>query len=754
MIYTRFILILLFIWAYNLNAQQLDSLSLDRYEMAKKLKWRNITKNIYNLNVSPNWKSDNSGFWFVDQAATGEVYKQLDMRTMKIEKIFDHKKLSQQLNEKFDLETKANDLGLNDLIFKATNIIKFSVVGRDFNYDVKKNKLTEIKKDVTNNDLEAASPDGKWIAFVRDYNLYFKPREGGKEIQLSKNGRKNYEYASRYGWFDMIEGEMGERPERFSVRWSPDSKKIYSNVVDLSNASKMYMLDYSVDSLYRPRLLSYYRGSPGDTNIVYYEPVVFDIETKSEVKIKIAPIPHFMGIYPTWADDGKRLFITYWDRGFQKVSIVEVNLKTGKLEELYSETSKIGIEYTAFVPYYSEKNSCFIFTSEKSGWKQLYKLDLMDNQITAITTGKYFVDEIELLDEDNQVIYFSAAGKDPNENPYHNYFYRTSFDGKDLRPLTNEKGHHEISISPDKKYFVDNHSTSEMPTRITLRETEFGKDVLAISSADITFLDSLGWQSPQAFKVKAGDGVTDIYGVLYKPTDFDPEKSYPIIDATYTGPHTSRYPRSYYSTIRSNSPAIAELGFVLIRVDGRGSNRRSQEFRSYSYKNLGGGLNDHVVAMKTLAKKYSWIDTTRVGIFGHSAGGYDAGRALLAYPDFYKVGVASSADHDHRMEKAWWPEMYMGWPVGDEYHDQSNITNAKNLKGKLLLFHGALDDNVNISATMKLSEALVKADKEFDLLIFPSQRHGYSGKFADYFAKKRWNYFVEHLLNKTPRWDF
>ncbi|MBV1888484.1 MAG: S9 family peptidase, partial [Urechidicola sp.] len=233
---------------------------------------------------------------------------------------------------------------------------------------------------------------------------------------------------------------------------------------------------------------------------------------------------------------------------------------------------------------------------------------------------------------------------------------------------------------------------------------------------------------------------------------FDASKKYPIIDATYTGPHTQRFPKSFNWSFYNQS--LAELGFIVVQMDGLGTSGRSKEFLNHSYKNMGNNLEDHVLAIKHLAEEYSYIDIDKVGIFGHSAGGFDTGHALLAFPDFYKVGVASSADHDFRMEKAWWPEMYMGWPVDESYEAVSNITMAPNLKGKLLLVHGGIDENVNPSATFKLAEALIKADKNFDLLILPSQRHGYTGKARSYFTKKRWNYFVEHLKGETPIWNF
>ncbi|HSU28429.1 MAG TPA: prolyl oligopeptidase family serine peptidase, partial [Chitinophagaceae bacterium] len=395
-----------------------------------------------------------------------------------------------------------------------------------------------------------------------------------------------------------------------------------------------------------------------------------------------------------------------------------------------------------------------IITSEKDGWKQLYLLDIKDKSLQPITRGNYYVNGAVYVDEKSKTIYFTACGKESGRNPYYQHAYRINSDGSGLTLLTPENANHDVSISPDGKYFTDNISTPDQPTRSVLRESNTGKIVKELVVANVTALKAMHYQFPEIFTATARDRVTTIYGAIWKPTNFDPLKKYPVIDQTYTGPHTHMFPQNFLSSLTRSNQALAELGFIVITVDGLGTAGRSKAFHNVSYKNMGKNLTDHVLAIKELGRKYKWIDTTRVGIFGHSAGGYDAGHAMLEFPDFYKVAVASSADHDFRMEKDWWPEMYMGWPVDSTYDQVSNITMAGNLKGKLLITHGGIDENVNPSATFKLAEALVRADKEFDMLIFPSQHHGYTGKFNDYFTKKKWNYFVEHLLGARPIWDF
>ena len=545
-----------------------------------------------------------------------------------------------------------------------------------------------------------------------------------------------------------MEGENGERPFRFGVNWSPDSQWVAANICDLRNAKKMYLLDWSIDSLYRPKLLSYYRGSPGDTTMVYMEPVFFDINSGKEIKPDLPKATHINNIDMVWSNTPGKPLMMSMSRGYQNLFIHSFDLRAEKLDLLYEEHSETNIDN--FEYELTEESDHLFFLSEKSGWRQLHKLDLNTKEEKMLTEGGYYINSIKHIDEKQKVVYFMASGRESGLIPYYEQLYRIGFDGDNLQRLTHDDLHHRISFSKDGAHAVDNYSTVNIPTKTVLIQTSDGSVVSSIAEADVSALKD--WIAPEIFATTARDGKTTIYGALWKPTNFDPTKKYPIIENSYTGPHTQIFPTDFTEALRLQSQA--ELGFILLVVDGLGSSGRSKEFHNYSYKNLGGNLEDHVLAIKDLGKKYKWLDIDRVGIYGHSAGGYDTGRALLAYPDFYKVGVASSADHDHRMEKAWWPEMYMGWPVDETYHDQSNITNAGNLKGKLLITHGGIDENVNPSASFKLAEALVKADKQFDMLIFPSQRHGYNGAANRYFYKTRWNYFVEHLMEAEPIWDF
>jgi dipeptidyl aminopeptidase/acylaminoacyl peptidase len=546
-----------------------------------------------------------------------------------------------------------------------------------------------------------------------------------------------------------MEGENAERPKHFRVKWSEDSKWLSADIIDFRNAEKMYLLDHSIDSLYKSKLLSYYRGSPGDTTMVHVTPAFFNVLTKKEVKTNLPTGTHINSVAVEWMKNSGELLANYSERGYQKEVLKFVDLNTGNEKILIEETSKTNIDNFWFRKFDDKQK--IIFLSERSGWRQLYMVDLKSDETKALTQGDYYINSVVYTDEDKEIIYLLASGKDADANPYHQKLYKVNFEGE-ITLLTPENTNHMISFSKDGNYFVDNYSTIIIPTKTVLREAISGTVLAELTHADVSDVQITGFELPEVFELIAKDGKTTIYGALWKPTNFNPKKSYPIIDATYTGPHTQVFPTSFFRVLSNQS--LAELGFIVINVDGLGTSGRSKEFHDHSYKNMENNLEDHVLAIKYLAQKYPWIDIDKVGIYGHSAGGYDTGRAMLGFPDFYKVGVASSADHDFRMEKAWWPEMYQGWPVDDTYEKTSNVTNAKNLKGKLLLVHGGIDDNVNPSATFKLAEALVNADKDFDLLILPSQRHGYQGKAQNYFTKKRWNYFIEHLLGATPIWDF
>ncbi len=371
---------------------------------------------------------------------------------------------------------------------------------------------------------------------------------------------------------------------------------------------------------------------------------------------------------------------------------------------------------------------------------------MLKNQITK---GEWVIRAIDHIDEANRVLYFSGAGREAGRDPYLRHTYRVNLDGTGLTLLTPEDADHTVSFSPDGKYFVDAYSRPDLPTVSVVRSAATGQVVQPLEKADASKLLALGWQMPEPFKAKAADGKTDLYGLIWRPTNFDPKKKYPVVENIYTGPQGAFVPKTF-AAYRHQQQAIAELGFITVFVDGRGTALRSQEFRNFSHKNLGQGSggDDHIAVFKQMAAKYPYMDLTRVGVWGHSAGGYDSTHAILSHPEFYKVAVSSAGCHDNRMDKATWNEQWMGWPVDKHYEEQSNYTLAKNLRGKLFLSHGDVDENVPLPATFKLVDALVTANKDFDFLIMPGRTHGYGND--PYYVRRRMDYFVRHLLGVEP----
>jgi dipeptidyl aminopeptidase/acylaminoacyl peptidase len=730
------------------HSSSAQGLTVKDYQRAVSFLMGNLSnKKVFNLNIQPVWAADSSGVAFITQNKIEKNFNKLDFGKMAIEPLFDKERLVKLLADSLKMPIKANDVSF----FRYLNKNKISVRAIDKNWTLDLNTYELIRDTMAReNVMETISPDGKWIAYTDKFNLYIKSKETGMVKQLSSTGTKNYEYASYYVWGEIIEGENGERPNHFAVEWSPDSRWIQTYICDLRKGQKMYLLDWSVDTLYRARLLSYYRGSPGDTDMVYMIPVIFNIETGEEILED-----QFRNVNTASFEWSKEPGIIYCEnhlRGYQQVDLYRVDLNKKTQQLLYQEKSLTNIDN--FQKWILEESGIIGIASERDGWRQLYYIDLKTKSLNRVTNGTYYVNDAPFLENKSKTVFFIASGKEPGRNPYYQHLYKIHLNGKGLTLLTPENANHEISISPDGKYFTDNISAPNQPTRTVLRETETGKILKELGTADITSLLQMNYHFPGIFTATARDGVTTIYGAMWKPSNFDSTKKYPVIDQSYTGPHTNMFPRSFAMTLTRNNQPLAELGFIVVCVDGMGTAGRSKAFHNASYKNMGKNLVDHVLAIQELGKKYSWVDVERVGIFGHSAGGFDAGHALLEFPEFYKVAVASSADHDFRMEKDWWPEMYMGWPVDSSYQLVSNITMASNLKGKLLITHGGIDENVNPSATFKLAEALIKANKEFDMLILPSQHHGYTGIYNDYFTKKKWNYFVEHLLGQKPIWDF
>ena len=395
-----------------------------------------------------------------------------------------------------------------------------------------------------------------------------------------------------------------------------------------------------------------------------------------------------------------------------------------------------------------------IWSSERDGWNHFFLYDTQTGAVkNQITKGDWVIRAIDYVDEKARVLYFSAGGRESGRDPYLRAVYKVNLDGSGLTLLTSENADHAVSFSPDGKYFVDAFSRVDLPTVSVVRSAQDGHIVMPLEKADVSKLTAMGWKFPEPFKAKAADGQTDLYGVIWRPTNFDPSKKYPVVENIYTGPQGAFVPKTF-AAYHNQQQAIAELGFITVFVDGRGTALRSRPFRAFAYHNLGFGAggDDHITVFKQMAAKYPYMDLTRVGVWGHSAGGYDSTHAILTHPEFYKVAVSSAGCHDNRMDKATWNEQWMGWPVDKNYEEVSNYTLAPHLRGKLFLAHGDVDENVPMPATIKLVDALVKSNKDFDFLIMPNRPHGFGND--PYFVRRRWDYFVKNLLGVDPPSDF
>ncbi|MHC4459816.1 MAG: DPP IV N-terminal domain-containing protein [Planctomycetota bacterium] len=575
------------------------------------------------------------------------------------------------------------------------------------------------------------SPDGKWSAFVRDHNLYVRKLEDGREIALSSDGTEEDSYEERF-------------------YWSPDSEKLVALRIRKGDDRKVYLIESAPKDQLQPKLHTHSYAKPGD-RIAISKPRLFKIAGERQIPIPDELFPNPWRISNIrWAPDSSRFTFLYNQRGHQVLRIISVDTNTGKTRAIVDEQSKTFIDYAyKQFSHYLDATKEIVWMSERDGWNHLYLYDAQTGRVkNQITKGKWVVRRVERVDETERQIWFRAGGIRPGQDPYYVHFCRVNLDGSGLVVLTEGDGTHNIEFSPDRRFFLDRWSRVDQPSVTELRDANDGKLICKLERADASALLKTGWRPPERFVAKGRDGKTDIYGVIIRPSNFDPNCKYPVIEQIYAGPQGAFVPKSF--GLQTRQHAIAELGFIVVQIDGMGTSHRSKAFHNVCWENLGdSGFPDRILWMKAAAAKYPYMDLTRVGIYGGSAGGQSALRALLAHGDFYKVAVADCGCHDNRMDKIWWNEVWMGWPIGPHYEEQSNVTLAHKLQGKLLLTVGELDRNVDPASTMQVVDALIKADKDFDLLIVPGRGHGVGE--TPYASRRRMDFFVRHLLGVEPR---
>ena len=603
------------------------------------------------------------------------------------------------------------------------------------------------------------SPDKKKQAFIRDWNLWVRDVATGDESQLTTDGVKDYGYATdNAGW------THSDNP---ILVWSPDSTKIATFQQDQRKTGEMYLVSVTNS---HPHLEAWKYPLAGDKDVTMIERVVIDVAAKKVVRFKMAPDQHRSSLCDDiscrggagwddviWAEDSKSIAFVSTARDHRQEWLRVANPETGDVGEVFTEKApKFYESGNGRVNWkYLAKTNEFLWFSELSGWGQMYLYDLTTGKLkNQITTGEWNVTQVLRVDEKNRVLYFLAVGKEKGRDPYYSSYYRVDFDGKNMKCLTPENADHAVSPSPDGKYFVDVFSTLSEPQTAVVRDTD-GKLITNLGRQDISRLTAKGWVAPTPIVVKARDGNTDLYGFMFKPMKMEAGRKYPIINHVYPGPQTGSCGARTFSAAHGDLQALAELGFVVVCIDGMGTPWRSKAFHEFYYGDMGDNtIPDQVSGMKDLAARYPFIDISRAGIYGHSGGGNATAAAMLHFPDFFSVGIAESGNHDNREYEDDWAEKWSGLEVKNadgtsNYDSQANQNFAKNLKGHLLLAHGTMDDNVPPNETLVMVDALIKANKDFDLLMIPNVPHGYMAA-APYMTRRRWDYFVRYLAGGTP----
>jgi len=690
-----------------------ESISTEAYKKAESMLGWNTSKLTDNMSVRPRWQEDGS-FWYKNLNPDGAEYVLFNPKTKE-------KKVSLIKED----VTK-------DLVKKAENP----------EYDYQK---------------ELPSPDWSKAVFIRDWNLWMRDLISNEEIQLTTDGIENFGYATdNAGW------RKSDRPIGL---WSPDSKKFATFQQDQRHVSDMYMVSTQVGA---PELKQWKYPLPQDEDIIRIHRVVLDVEKKSIVRFKIDSDPRrgtlcddisCDGTFDdnVWSKDGKRLAFVSTSRDHKVAQLRIADVNSGVVRDVYEEVVETQYESGQGAinwTYFSDTEE-FIWYSERDNWGHLYLYDMKTGKLKhQITNGEFVVMKVVKFDEKNRQIYFYANGKEEGRDPYFSHFYKVDFSGMNMRLLTPENGNHQLSFSPDGNYFVDNYSQPDVPPVSVVRGMN-GSFIDKLQEGDVTRLVASGWVPPVPISVKSDNGKYDLYGLMFKPSQIVEGKKYPVINYVYPGPQGGGVGGRSFRSSRGDHQALAELGFVVVIIDGSCNPGRSKAFHDECYGDMSvNTLPDQISGINQLAKQYDFIDNTRVGIWGHSGGGFATANALFRYPDFYHVGISESGNHDNRNYEDDWGERYNGLMDGIgngnvNYEAQANQIYAENLKGKLMIAHGAMDDNVPVSNSYLVVDALIKANKDFDLVIFPNARHGF-GRDGFYMMRRRWDYFVTHLLNKIP----
>lgn len=757
----HFFIIVLLASALAVNAQQQIKITAKDYERAEGFLGYNTSPFIDHGSISPNWFA-NDKFWYASTSVNGTTFILVNAAKKIRESAFDHQKLANELSALTGKKYEALKLPFQSIAFtEDAKFISFAADGKKWKYDLQSNKLAEdasTNAATATNPMrqrraggnEVVSPDGKKAVFIKDWNLWVRDMSTKQETQLTTDGVKNYGYATDNAGWTMSDGPI--------VRWSPDSKKVATFQQDQRNVSDMYLVTTNVGA---PVLKAWKYPLPGDKVIATIRRVIIDVENVKTISLQIPPDAHRASLSDDiassgtfddidWKVDGSEMAFLSTSRDHKNTKFRIADANTGAVREVFEETVKTQFESGrgAINWRYLSNTKEILWYSERDNWGHLYLYDSTTGKLkNQITKGEWVLSRLLKVDEKTRTIYFLANGKEPG-NPYFSYLYKIGFDGKNLTLLSPGVGNHAIAFSPTGDYFVDTYSQPNVPPVMECRDLK-GKLLVNLEKTDVSRLAAKGWKAPTPVKLKAHDGITDIYGLVFTPTNMDANKKYPVIDYIYPGPQGGSVGSWSFSASRGDNQALAELGFIVVMIEGTSNPFRSKSYHDMNYGNMAENtLPDQITAIQQLAKTYP-IDLDKVGIWGHSGGGFATAAAMFRYPDFFKVGISESGNHDNRNYEDDWSERYNGLLDDKALAAQANQTYAKNLKGKLMLAHGNMDDNVPPYNTLLVVDALIKANKDFDLVIFPNSAHGF-GAYSPYMMRRRWDYFVKHLLNQEP----
>jgi len=739
------------------QTQEKKVLTVEDYAHAEKFLSQHTDPLVFRAGVEPNWIDGNS-FWYRNHIPEGHEFVLVDAKKKQKKRAFNHEKLASALSEIVGTSYDPFKLPFESFEFSDDrNSLRFVVDSYLYTFDIRNNRCLKGKKENEIDPNVFVSPDGKSGAFIRDHNLWVQDLSTGEETQLTSDGVKDFGYATdNAGWL---------KSDRPVLIWSPDSKKIATFQHDGRGVGEMYLVTTRVG---HPKLEAWKYPLPEDKEIFRIHRVVIHIDGPRMVRLQIPPDQHrstFTDHIATregeladaeWSPDSSLLSFVSVSRDHKHVILRTADPETGAVKDILEERvdtffeSGLNIANWHVLPASNE----VIWFSQRDNWGHLYLYDLETGQLKkSITSGSWNVLQVLRIDRAERRVYLIGVGKEQGD-PYFRYLYRVGLDGSDVELLTPTNAYHEINFSPSGEYFTDNYSTPVDPPICVLHD-ENGRALLELERADISRLvKELNWKPPVPFTVKARDGKTDLYGLMFKPTNFDPQKKYPIINNIYPGPQTGSVQGRRFQPSRWDKQAMAELGFIVISLDAMGTPKRSKSFHTAYYGNMGdNGLPDQVAGMKQLAERHPWIDIDRVGIYGYSGGGFASTGAILRYPDFFKVAVSGCGNHDNRCYEDDWGEKWQGLlktnPDGTtNYDNQANQLLAKNLKGKLLLMHGTMDTNVPYYNTLLVVNELIAANKDFDLLLVPNRGHGFF--MEPYVIRRQWDYFVKHLLGAEP----